>query len=120
MSIATVMKSLCDPMVMHRKDEKSTGSRNFEEPPWDFTSHDSMWALVSAVLAYVSLLQCFQNSNISPYWTLCCNWRIYVITLFYTGYMYVMYYCNYYFCNDPGKTNQTYLKAGCHNGLAAL
>jgi hypothetical protein len=37
LSIAAVVESSCGPMVIHQKDEKSTRSRSFEEPPLDFT-----------------------------------------------------------------------------------
>jgi hypothetical protein len=32
------VKSLCGPMVILRKDGKSTRSQSFEEPLWDFAS----------------------------------------------------------------------------------
>jgi hypothetical protein len=78
-----------------------------------------MWALVSIVFVYVSLPLCFWNLNISLYWSLCCNQRIYVITHFYAGYVYVMYYFAIITsimmpCDDPGKPNHPCLRVGCH------
>jgi hypothetical protein len=51
--------------------------------------------------------------------TSCCNQRIYVITHFYTSYVYVMYYFVIITSvmmprDDPDETNRPYLRAGCH------
>jgi hypothetical protein len=70
-------------------------------------------------VVYVSLLLCFRNSNISLKWTLCCNRRIYVITHFYAGCVYVMYYFAIITSvmmprRVPDETNHPYLRVGCH------
>jgi hypothetical protein len=57
-SIVDVVECLCGAMVIHQKDGKSTESRSFEEPLWDFASKGSMRALVSVVLVFVSLPLC--------------------------------------------------------------
>jgi hypothetical protein len=75
---------------------------------------------VSVELVYISLPLYFWNSNISLCWTLCCNSRIYVITHFYVGYVYVMYYFTIIISimmprDDPGETNRPCLRAERHN-----
>jgi hypothetical protein len=63
-----------------------------------------------------------ENSKISPWWTLCCNQRIYAITHFYVGFVHVMYYFAIITSvmlprEDPDKTNRPWLRVGCHKGL---
>jgi hypothetical protein len=81
-----------------------------------------MRALVSVEIVYVPLPLCFQNLNISLSWTLCCNRRTYVITRFYVGCVYVMYYFTIITSammphGDPGGTNRLFLRAGCHTDM---
>jgi hypothetical protein len=76
-------------------------------------------------LVYVSLPLCFWNSNISPCWTLCCNRRIYVITLFYAGYVYAMYYFVIATSvmiprDDLGETSRPCLRVGRHSNLSSV
>jgi hypothetical protein len=83
-----------------------------------------MRALVSVELVYVSLPPYFQNTNTSLCWTLCWNPRIYVITLFYSGYVYVMYcfaIITYVMMphDDLSETNCHCLRAGCHTNHAS-
>jgi hypothetical protein len=68
----------------------------------------------------VPLSLCFQNLNISLSWTLCCNRRTYVITHFYAGCVYVMYYfviITFVIMprGDPNGTNRPFLWARCHS-----
>jgi hypothetical protein len=51
------------------------------------------------------------------YVELCCNSKIYVITHFYSGYVYVMYYFAIFTfvmmpCDDLDETNCPWLRAG--------
>jgi hypothetical protein len=69
---------------------------------------------------FIYRFRCVSETQTFHSWTLCCNRIIYVITHFYAGCVYVIYYLaiiTYVMMphGDPDETNRPCLRAGCHN-----